>query len=417
MSLIPQNNPFTCDILIIGGGAAGCFAAISAATHAPNARIILIEKSNNLLSKVRISGGGRCNVTNQKEGIPEFASSYPRGERRMLRLLYEFSRDDTIEWFQQHNVELKTEADGRMFPTTNSSETIVNCLLNEMSLKNIFISMGEFTTSIKLLDEGFTIETNRQHIKTKSLIIAIGGQPKREGFSFIENLGINIITPVPSLFTFNVPQHPLKNLMGLSTQVRIRIEGCKLEETGPILITHWGFSGPAVLKLSAKGARLFHELDYTFTIRIHWIPELSQDEVRDWLKKKKVSEAKKRVFQKQFDAIPQRLWEYFCSKAGISTSTNWSDLSSEALNKLIENLTSDAYSIAGKTTFKEEFVTCGGVALNEIHPISGMSKKIEGLFFAGEVLDVDGITGGFNFQHAWSGGYLSGKFAAQFIQT
>jgi len=411
-----KNVEFTCDILIVGGGAAGCFAAISAATFAKTARIILLEKSNKLLSKVRISGGGRCNVTNDKEGITEFAASYPRGERRMQRILHEFSRDNTIEWFRNRGVSLHAEQDGRMFPVTNSSDTIVSCLMNELNLLNIPISLGEFIISIEQKSEAFIVQTNRQIIITKSIILAIGGQPKREGFAILENMGIEIIKPVPSLFTFNIKNHPLKDLMGLSSNVRIRIDGSKLEETGPLLITHWGFSGPAVLKLSSTGARLFNDLDYSFIIRIHWLPELSQDEIRDWLKKKKVSEGKKRVFLKQFDSIPQRLWENICSRAHISNSTKWSDLTGASFNKLIETITSDEYSVSGKTTFKDEFVTCGGVSLKEINLISGMSKKIPGLFFSGEVLDVDGITGGFNFQHAWSGGYLSGKYAADYIQ-
>lgn len=404
---------FDFDLIVAGAGAAGFFGALTAAEYAPGLRILILDKSNHLLSKVLVSGGGRCNVTHNLVDKKMFSRQYPRGEKHVFRLLHQFGYEDTINWFQKRGVELKTEPDGRMFPVTDSSHTIANCLMEEAQKSGIKISTGEGINDIKPLENsGFIIQTNRQQLKTKKLLIATGGHPKKEGFQWLEKLGLGIEKPVPSLFTFNIQNHPLKDLMGLSIISRIRIPEAKIEETGPLLITHWGFSGPAVLRCSAWGARDLANLDYRFSLRLHWLPELDQDEIRDWFQKQRNSNGKSKVKNRLFDGIPQRLWEQLCLRAGIGNEKIWAELSGKEINQLAETISSDSYSVRGKTTFKEEFVTCGGVSLKEIDSHIGMSKKYPGLYFAGEVLDVDGITGGFNFQHAWSSGYVAGKNSA-----
>jgi predicted Rossmann fold flavoprotein len=407
----------TFDLLVIGGGAAGFFGALTAAEFSPKARIILLEKSGHLLSKVKISGGGRCNVTHQFSDVTSFSRNYPRGEKLIVRLLHQFSPLNTMQWFARRGVNLKTESDGRMFPETDSSQTIVDCLQHEIAKFRIPVGTGESVESIEPLETGFRVITSKQELLVKSILIATGGHPKLTGFEWLAKLGISISAPVPSLFTFNLPDHPLQSLMGLSVQdVRVRVESTKLDTRGPLLITHWGFSGPAVLRCSAWGAKELAALNYNFRIRLHWIPELTQDEIREFLSKQRISNPRKKVASRIFDSIPQRLWEALCSRSGISDSITWADLSGKLLNQLVESICADAYQVKGKTTFKEEFVTSGGIMLSEIDPQTCMIRKIPGLFVAGEVMDVDGITGGFNFQHAWSSGFVAGKSIAKFIQ-
>ncbi|MFM2286084.1 MAG: hypothetical protein RLZZ543_1581 [Bacteroidota bacterium] len=405
-------DDYTFDLIVIGGGAAGFFGALRCLELKPNARVLLIEKSSKLLAKVKVSGGGRCNVTHHLFDKKEFSKRYPRGEKHLFRLLHQFGPEETIDWFEKRGVPLIAEADGRMFPESDSSQSIIDCLMNAAEEAGLKINLQESVERIEPLEKGFALHTDKQILHCNNLLIATGGHPKAEGFNWIKSLGVEIIAPVPSLFTFNLPQHPLKELMGLSAQVRIRLEGSKLEETGPLLITHWGFSGPAVLRCSAWGARELEEKGYKTTIRIHWLPELKEDEVREWLSKVRISSAKKLVHTRLFDALPNRLWEALCIKAGIAGDVKWADLSGKAFNALISTLCADAYQVDGKTTFKEEFVTCGGVSLKEIDAMTCMSKRTPGLFFAGEVLDVDGITGGFNFQHAWSSGFVAGSAVA-----
>lgn len=405
------------DLVVIGGGAAGFFGAIQAASHHRGAKVLILERSAKLLSKVRVSGGGRCNLTNSIPDIKTFSRMYPRGDKHMFRLLHKFSQKDTVAWFEQRGVKLKAEPDGRMFPISDSSETIIQCLMEAASELGIRISTNEGIEQIETINEGgFRLFTSRQQIEASTVLIASGGHPKAEGFSWLQKLGFAIEQPVPSLFTFNIPRHELKPLMGLSANVRIRIEGTKLEETGPMLITHWGFSGPAVLRCSAWGSRELAERNYSFAIRIHWLPELSQDEIRDWLEKQRHSNGKRSVTNRVFESLPQRLWEALCIRAGIDTNTKWATLSAALFNKLVDTLSSDRHEVSGKTTFKEEFVTCGGISLKEIDN-NCMSRRIPGIFFAGEVLDVDGITGGFNFQHAWSSGYTAGTSAALWLNN
>ena len=405
------------DCIIIGGGASGFFSALQFGQAHPGARLLMLEKSSKLLAKVKVSGGGRCNVTNELDKPSLFAANYPRGSKFMKKALHVFSQADCIAWFENHGVILHAEADGRMFPTSNQSQTVIDCFMQEADRLGIRISTEEPVSSIQKLDSGhFLVHTSKQELKTKTIILATGGHPKKEGYSWLSSLGIKIIDPIPSLFTFNVKPHPLNELMGLSVHAEVRIEGTSIKESGPLLITHWGFSGPAVLKCSARAARILAESNYHFTCRIHWMPELNQEEIREWLLKQRTSQGGRLVKNKLFDALPQRLWEALVERSEISLQTKWSETSNKQMNKLAETLTADPWQIDGKTTFKEEFVTCGGIDLQEIDPNTCMIKAIPGLFAVGELLDVDGITGGFNFQNAWSTGYLAGVGASAYIK-
>jgi predicted Rossmann fold flavoprotein len=397
------------DLIVIGGGAAGVFSAIHAAAAAPDKNVLILEKSNHLLAKVRISGGGRCNVTNALEPVDAFARQYPRGSKHMRVLLHRFSKDDTISWFEKNGVPLKTEKDLRVFPQSDSSESIISCLKQQLEMSGIKIRFQQLVRRVQPAAGGFLIKTDQTDLHCSKLIIACGGLPAPASYQWQQPLGLQINNPVPSLFTFNIPTHPAKHLMGLSAVCRVRIEGSKLEETGPLLITHWGFSGPAVLRLSAWGARLLAKENYRFTIRIHWLPEMGQDSIRELLQRTRETTARKHVSSRLFGSLPDRLWEYLCGRAEITADIRWADLSNQKLNKLCEVISADQYLVSGKTTFKEEFVTCGGIALEEIDSHTCMAKKHPGLFFAGEILDVDGITGGFNFQHAWASGFVAGS--------
>ena len=405
------------NLLVIGGGAAGFFSALSAAESAPNMKIALLEKSGKLLSKVRISGGGRCNVTNAQEQIKIFSKSYPRGEKFMYKLLHQFNQRNTIEWFMERGVKLHAEPDGRMFPISNDSSSIVDCLMNEAEKAKVQIQLHSGLQSFEVVENGFIVHTSTGSISTQFLLLATGGHQHAKDYQWIKEKGINITEPVPSLFTFNVPNHPMKDLMGVATDVRIKIDKTKLQETGPLLVTHWGFSGPAVLRCSAWGARTLAEQHYNFQPRINWLPDLNQEEVADFLLQQKEYSGKRKTIQRVFDGIPQRLWEYLLIRAEIDPESIWMDQKNATIRRLAEIITSDPYTVSGKTTFKEEFVTSGGVSLDEIDAQTCMSKSIKGLFFAGEILDSDGITGGFNFQQAWSSGWIAGKSVAKQFNT
>lgn len=402
-------------ILIIGGGAAGFMAAITAASHNKDAEVIIAEKSLHTLSKVRISGGGRCNVTHEPYSVSDFAHNYPRGQRFLKKILHEFGPLNTVEWFESRGVKLKTEADGRMFPVTNKSESIIQCLTQEADQLGIRISTRLGVESFEVLEKGgvnsFNVKFSNGSTDTfDKILIATGGYPKTSGFDWIIRHGFEMTDPVPSLFTFNSPSNSICELMGVSVlEARVKILGTKLEWTGPLLITHWGFSGPAVLKLSAWGARLLQEKDYKFEISINWISEIDRHDVKAELYNLRDSKSKTIVSANSKFNLPGRLWKYLVGSAGIEEGKIWADLSNKALETLYLKLTEHIHQIKGKTTFKEEFVTCGGISLSEINHTTMESKKIKGLFFAGEVIDVDGITGGFNFQNAWTTGFLAGK--------
>ncbi len=407
-------------VAVIGGGAAGFFGAIICARQNPQQKVYLVEKTGKLLSKVRVSGGGRCNVTHSCFSPPVFVKNYPRGEKQLRHPFEEFGAQETVNWFKGQGVRLKTEADGRMFPTTDNSQTIVDCLLREARQAGVTILTGSGVESLRLSPaEGsptpsFALRLqNGAEILVDKVLISTGGYPKPEGYGWLSPLGHSLVAPVPSLFTFNVPQSPLHQLQGISVpRARLKVVGQKLEEEGPLLITHWGFSGPAVLRLSAWGARLLHSLQYNFQLLINWVPDFTEEALRAEIIGLRKNQARKSIGTHSPFGLPIRLWKALTQLAGVPEGLRWADLPARTQNKLVENLFRCPFEVKGKTTFKEEFVTCGGVPLGEVDLRTMESKKVPGLYFAGEVLDIDGITGGFNFQAAWTTGYLAGKAMA-----
>lgn len=400
------------EVAILGGGAAGFFAAISCKHHHPGAKVTLIEKSNKTLSKVKVSGGGRCNVTNGCESNAEFLKHYPRGQKHLKKTFGQFNRADTVTWFEDRGVQLKTEDDGRMFPVTDDSQTIIDCLRNEVKKLGIKVLTGEAVGSLDQEKNGFYIKFKSGEVRHyQQVIVATGGSPKLSGYDWLRSLQIKIVDPVPSLFTFNIPEEAkLKALMGLSvSEATVKIQGTKMTQSGPLLITHWGLSGPAVLKLSAWGAKELHAMNYDFKIQINWTGELNEEQLREDLNRRIQDSGKKKISNARLADLPGRLWDYLLDRAGLNTSSVWSEVGKKDKNRLINLLVNDHYQVKGKTTFKEEFVTCGGVDLAEVDFHTMESRMHKGLFFAGEVLNIDGVTGGFNFQAAWSTGYVAGK--------
>ena len=400
-------------LIVIGGGAAGFFCAVNAARLHPGLKVMLLEKSSKLLSKVRVSGGGRCNVTHHLFEKSEFSKRYPRGQNFLKKTLHQFDAAATVEWFAERGVELKAEADGRMFPVTDSSETIIACLLREATRYSVEIRMNADVRSIRK-DEIFHVELSGGRVlEADAVCVASGGAPKSSQFDWLRALGHGIVEPLPSLFTFNMPGHPITALMGLSVErARVKVEGSKLAEEGPLLITHWGLSGPAVLRLSAWGARELAGKQYDFTVHVHWAPERNETDLKALLADARRQHPQKRVANGNPTGIPSRLWEFLLQQAGVGPEQRFADLPAKAENALIRSITDSVFAVKGKTTFKEEFVTAGGVQLSEVDPNTLMSRKLPGLYFAGEVLDVDGITGGFNFQHAWTSGFIAAKLGA-----
>jgi len=399
------------DIIVIGGGAAGFFAAINTAQLNTNCSVTLLEKSSKLLSKVRVSGGGRCNVTHACFDNNLLIKHYPRGEKELRNVFSRFTTQDTINWFNQRGVELKTEEDGRMFPVSNNSETIVNCLLNEADKANVKIKLNVDIEEIKKKENKFRLlaKGGGEFICDK-LIIATGGNSKQEAYNWLEKLGHTIIKPIPSLFTFNIPNNSITQLMGISVpQAKVKIATTKLETEGPLLITHWGLSGPAILKASAWGARILSDFNYSFTTLVNWIPKYSEEKLRIEFENQRKENASKLILNNCPIELPKRLWEHFVNKTNIEHTVRWADLTKKQNNVLINILLNDEYKVQGKTTFKEEFVTCGGINLKEIDFTNMQSKIVPNLYFAGEVIDVDGITGGFNFQNAWSTAWITAK--------
>ncbi|HEV7378432.1 MAG TPA: NAD(P)/FAD-dependent oxidoreductase [Dyadobacter sp.] len=396
-------------IVIIGGGASGFMAAITAAETFPGSDIQILEKNRTVLNKVRISGGGRCNVTHRPSDLRFFIKNYPRGEKLLRKLLGRFSAQDTVNWFKNKGVSLKTEDDGRMFPVTDSSHTIIECLTRTARELGIQVRTSSGVKSFTKSETGFALTMDDETvIQCDRLLIATGGFPKRSGFDWIEQH--EIISPNPSLFTFNTPENYLLPLAGVSVQDTIvKISGTKHEWRGPLLITHWGFSGPVILKLSAWGARDLADNNYEFVCRINWAPELNEQQLREFLISEKTKTPKQQISSHAKFGLSSRLWKAFMDQAEIPENLIWSEAPHKLLNRLADILTNSQFEVKGKTTFKEEFVTCGGIALSDLNPDTLESKKIPGLFFSGEVIDVDGITGGFNFQNAWASGYVVGK--------
>ena len=397
------------NLIVIGGGAAGIFCAVNAARRDPSLQVTVLEKTGKLLSKVKVSGGGRCNVTHACFEIGEMAKRYPRGGQFVRKAFHRWFTTDTIGWFRERGVELKTEEDGRMFPVSNSSQTIIDCLMKEVNLRGVEIRMMAEVKDVERVGEEFRVHlAGGRTLSANYICIACGGYPKSGMFEWIERLGHSIEPPVPSLFTFNMPGHPITKLMGVSVpEAQVKIAGSKLVERGPLLITHWGLSGPVVLRLSAWGARELAGKDYNFTVQVNWLAGASEQDVRGRLQEIRYDWAAQKTGSKNPWGLPQRLWEFFLSAAGIGGELRWADLPVAAQNKLVGQLCAGSFPVQGKTTFKEEFVTAGGVKLVEIDPNTGQSRKVAGLFFAGEILDVDGITGGFNFQHAWTSGWIA----------
>lgn len=405
-----NSDQSTYDLVVVGGGAAGFFGAINAAQINPGLRIIILEKTSKLLSKVKVSGGGRCNVAHQSFSPSELSHHYPRGQRQLKNLFHKFQATDTITWFEAQGVKLKTEADGRMFPETNDSQTIIDCFLQAADTLGIEIQISSEVEKIERNPDSFLVYTNKV-ITARKILIATGGYNKNESYQWLANLGHEIVNPIPSLFTFNDPVKEFTPLMGVAVpNGEVKIAGTKFSQTGAVLITHWGLSGPAVIKLSAWAAVYLYQQHYVFTALVNWTG-LQEDEVRTWLMKLK-QENKKIVFNATQFELPKRLWEFLCAKAGVEERKIWSELSNKQINRLVELLYACPFNIKGKTTFKEEFVTCGGIALSEIDLQTMESKKVPGLFFAGEVLDVDGETGGFNFQSAWSTAWVAAQAIA-----
>jgi predicted Rossmann fold flavoprotein len=393
------------DLIVIGGGAAGFFTAINTALMNPTLKIFILEQSKETLNKVRVSGGGRCNATHACFDPKELISYYPRGSRELLGPFHVFGPLQTVEWFKNHDIDLKTEADGRMFPVTDNSETIIQCFLQLAKKLNIEIIVNVKVKNFKYNPTSeirFEITTESYVFTCQKIMLATGSSPFI--WNLLENQGYEIIAPVPSLFTFNLPKHPICALMGLSVaKVTVSIKNAKIKTQGPVLITHWGLSGPAVLKASAWGAVFMSENNYNFEVQLDWIPDVGDDTIqalRDTM-------AKKKVVTNPVFGVPSRLWQFLTESIPIDKEKNWASLSKKELTDIINNLKYFTCSVSGKTTFKEEFVTAGGVALHQLNFKTFESKIQPGLFMAGEVLNIDAVTGGFNFQAAWTGGYLA----------
>ncbi|MEY3738497.1 MAG: hypothetical protein RL544_1275 [Bacteroidota bacterium] len=402
-------------LVVIGGGAAGFFCAINAARLDPNLDVCILEKSNKLLAKVKVSGGGRCNTTHACFEIPALVQKYPRGQNFLKKTFHWFNTTDTIEWFAVRGVDLKTEADGRMFPASNDSQTIIDCLLKEADKYKVHVQTQTAVEKITVNDAGiFLLQTTSKTIEANYVCVATGGFPKAHQFEFITNLGHTIEAPVPSLFTFNMPGNPITELMGVSVpEAQVKIAGSKIMATGPLLITHWGMSGPAILKCSAWGARELANLGYAFTIRVNWIPTYAEQDLRTAWPLIRSEQGNTKIGGRNPFELPGRLWLHLLEVCGIDAGISWATLTAAAQNKLITALTAFECKVSGKTTFKDEFVTCGGIKLSEIDANTMQSKRIKGLYFAGEIMDIDGITGGFNFQNAWTSGWIAAKSIAE----
>ncbi|WP_456867830.1 NAD(P)/FAD-dependent oxidoreductase [Galbibacter sp. BG1] len=409
------------DVIIVGGGAAGFFSAIQIATHNPQLKVVILERGKEVLTKVKVSGGGRCNVTHAEFVPNELVKSYPRGEKELRGPFHTFCSGDTVAFFEDRGVALKIEEDGRMFPESDSSQTIIDCFLAETERLGIKVNTSCGVKNIKELsseNSSWEIETSQGIFQTKKIVISTGSNPKI--WNQLAALGHTIVSPVPSLFTFNIKDIRINGLMGLSSPAEVKLidrknnpikleNGQKATAKGPLLITHWGMSGPAILKLSAWGARKLFEQNYQFKIQVNWLPTYNQEEVLSDLKELKTSEAKKLVFNTRPFEIPKRLWFKILEVSGITNLHKWAEINKNQLQQLSQELTEATFDVNGKSTFKEEFVTAGGVDLKEINFKTYESKICKNMFLAGEVINVDAITGGFNFQNAWTGAYIVAK--------
>ncbi|NJY62151.1 NAD(P)/FAD-dependent oxidoreductase [Salinimicrobium sp. CDJ15-81-2] len=399
-------EPLSFDIVIIGGGAAGFFTAINAAEMAPPAKICILERGKEVLTKVRISGGGRCNVTHAEFLPKELTKNYPRGEKELRGPFHNFMTGDTIEWFGKRGVPLKVEEDGRMFPESNSSETIIDLFLQECKRLKIEVLTKRAVQALQQKNDLWEISTSQETFTAKKILVATGSNPKM--WNMLQELGHSIVPGVPSLFTFNITDSRIKELPGVATNAVVKLKRTKLETSGPLLITHWGMSGPAILKLSAWGARELSNKK-NFEIEVNWLPEISGDIISEELRRLKQDHAKQSPHKYAQFNLPKRLWQSLLSASGIEAENRWADLNKQQLEELEQQLTRGTFQVHGKSTFKEEFVTAGGVELKEVNFKTFESKICKNLFLAGEVLNIDAITGGFNFQNAWTGGYLAAR--------
>ncbi|HMQ47607.1 MAG TPA: NAD(P)/FAD-dependent oxidoreductase [Saprospiraceae bacterium] len=401
-------------IIIIGGGAAGFFAAIRSAELNPEASITILEAGKEVLSKVKISGGGRCNLTHACFIPKELAKFYPRGERELIGPFHRFCSGDTVEWFEKRGVPTKIEDDGRMFPVSDSSQSVIDCLVGQVRKYGVNVVLHHRVHQLippSETQKRWQIHTKNQLFEADAVLVATGSSPAM--WQLIEQLGHTIVEPVPSLFTFNIPDKRIRELPGLSMpNTSLSISGTKLQANGPLLITHWGLSGPAILRLSAWGARELAQRKYQFTLQVNWLGQ-NPTLVREKLEAFRQDFAKKLVLAQAQFGMPMRLWRSLAFNIGISESLRWAALSNKLIQQLCDELTQARFEVNGKSTFKEEFVTAGGVDLREVNFKTFQSKLFPSLFFAGEVLNIDAITGGFNFQAAWTGGWIAGEAIAE----
>ena len=412
-------------VAVIGGGAAGFFAAVCAKKNHPEADVCILEKSQKFLAKVKISGGGRCNVTNGTTSISQLAKAYPRGSKPLKKAFKVFNTKHTMEWFESRGVPLVTQDDNCVFPVSQDSQSIIDCLMKEARQLGVAILLGHGVKAIKAQSQADAQSVSHtqenklvlefiKKVATETaydkVIIATGGSPKLSGLEWLRDLGHEIVTPVPSLFTFNMPTENITQLMGIVVQnAWAKIQGTKLTSVGPLLITHWGMSGPAILKLSAFGARLLEESGYNFKIQVNWVKVQNNNLVIEELRSLTQNHPLKLLTNYRPYALPERLWHYLLTKANFSPTKRWGELGKSGINKITTLLSNDVYQVHGKTTFKEEFVTAGGVSLESIDMTNMKSKVVPNLYFAGEVMDIDGITGGYNFQSAWTTGFIAGQ--------
>ena len=399
-------------VAVIGGGAAGFFAAIQVKENYPDTDVVIYEKTKKLLAKVKVSGGGRCNVTNGCHTIKELSEGYPRGGKALRKIFNTFNNHSTMEWFENRGVPIYVQDDNRAFPKSNDSQTIINCLLSEVDRLNITVELNKGVKFIESSKDQWLLAMNEDGdpLLFDKVIIAAGGSSKLKGFDWLAKLGHKIETPIPSLFTFNMPYEPIKKLMGLVVgKTLVTIQGTKLQSTGPLLITHWGMSGPAILKLSAFGARVLSDKGYDFNIQVNWVCDPNYEHVMSYLKELSVNNPKKQLSNLRPYDLPDRIWLFLLSKIDLAVTKIWGEIGKKDLNRIINVLTNDVYQVHGKTTFKEEFVTCGGISLDSIDMKTMQSKIAKNLYFAGEIADIDGITGGYNFQAAWTTAFIAGK--------
>ena len=403
------------DVIIVGGGAAGFFTAINLVENNPVLKVIILERSSEVLTKVRISGGGRCNVTHAQFSPKDLSQNYPRGEKELLGPFHTFMTGDTIEWFEKKGVPLKIEEDGRMFPESNTSKTIIDCFIDEAERLHIEVLKQHPVKSIQKKENDWMVATEQNNYKAKKIVIATGSNVKI--WKLLNKLGHTTLPPIPSLFTFNIKDSRIKDLPGIATNASVSIlyknHKTNLESEGPLLITHWGLSGPAILKLSAWGAIDLYHLNYHFKIKVNWIPSETMDTILEKLKNLKALNTKQSVLKYAQLEVPKRLWQSLAVSSGIEEAQKWAETTNKQLQELALQLTNSVLQVDGKSTFKEEFVTAGGIDLKEINFKRYESKIHKDLFFAGEVLNIDAITGGFNFQNAWTGGYIVAKSIAE----